>query len=121
MSKCLLSGWKLRGLKEIAFPFPSIPVNRECCERKPRQKKSSFKAIYRYQTSKPCIFFEVKNLIFHPFSKIRKFNNPCDVIKSKLGQEGGQVCILYFNCDKKIKFNNYGFFEFNNSLWRPVF
>ena len=53
--------------------------------------QSSFKAIYRDQTTignsilETMYIFEVKNLIVCQFSKIRKFNNPCD-IKSKLGQ-----------------------------------
>ena len=65
------------------------------------------------------MFFDVKNLIFCHFSKIWKFNDPCDVIKSKLGLKGAKfVCC---NCDKKIKFNNYGFFEVSNSFFRPVF
>ena len=52
-----------------------------------------FRAIYHDQTTRenwnlePCVFFEVKNLIFRYFSKIRKFNISCDVIKSKLGQK----------------------------------
>ena len=42
-----------------------------------------------------CIFFEVKNLIFHHFSKIWKFNNPCNIIKSRLGQKGTKfVCYV---------------------------
>ena len=36
----------------------------------------------------PCIFFKMKSLIFRHFLKIWKFNNPCDVIRSKLGQKG---------------------------------
>ena len=55
-----------------------------------------FKAIYRNQqwqkvlNLKPCMFFEVKNLIFRNFPKIWKFNNSCDVIKSILGQKGSK-------------------------------
>ena len=54
-----------------------------------------FKAIYHNQTTTEnsklgTMFHEVKNLIFRHFSKIWKFNNPCDVIKSKLGQKGAK-------------------------------
>ena len=41
--------------------------------------------------------------------------------KSKLGQKGPNLHILYSSRDRKIKFNNYGFFEVSNSLLRPVF
>ena len=41
------------------------------------------------------MFFDVKNLIFFHFSKIWKFNDPCDVIKSKLGLKGAKfVCCI---------------------------
>ena len=43
---------------------------------------------------KPCIFFELKNLIFYHFCKIWKFNIPCDVIKSNLGLKG--VIFAYY-------------------------
>ena len=42
----------------------------------------------------PWIFFEEKNMIFRHFSNIWKFNNPCDVIKSRLGQKG--VTFVYY-------------------------
>ena len=47
----------------------------------------------RYQVScviscEPYIFFEVKSFIFRRFSKIWKFSDHCEVIKSKLGQTG---------------------------------
>ena len=53
-----------------------------------------FQAIYCDQTTIESAklgtmhIFEVNNLIFCYFSKIWKFNNPCEVIKSKLGQKG---------------------------------
>ena len=56
-----------------------------------------FKATYRNQTIiessklETMQFFEVKNLIFRYFCKIWKFNNPCDVIKSILGQKGAKL------------------------------
>ena len=43
----------------------------------------------------PYIFFEVKNLIFYDFSKIWKSNNPCDVIKSKLGQKAPKLHTIF--------------------------
>ena len=52
----------------------------------------------------PCTFFEVEDLIFQHFSKIWKFNNPCDVKKSKLGQKGAKfvyyipTAIKKWNC-----------------------
>ena len=39
--------------------------------------------------------FEVKNLIFRHFSNIWNFNNPCDVMKSKVSQKGAKfVCYI---------------------------
>ena len=51
------------------------------------------------------MFFEVKNLIFVHLSEIWKFDNPCD----KIGRKRGPICILHSGCDKKLKFDNYGF------------
>ena len=52
------------------------------------------------------------------FSKIRKFNNPRDVIKLKLGQKGPNLhTTLYTNFEKKIKFNNYSFWDQFLKLW----
>ena len=43
----------------------------------------------------PLIFLEVKSLIFRHFSKIWKCNNLCDVMKTKLVQEGPKF--VYYN------------------------
>ena len=85
--------------------------------------QSSSKAIYRDQTTTGSFkfgtmyIFEVKNLTFRRFSKIWKLWRH----KVKIGPKRSQICILYSNCNKKIKFNNYGFFEVSNSFFRPVF
>ena len=66
----------------------------------PQIFQSNFKAIYRDQTKwkilhlELCVFFEVKNLTFHHFSKIWKFNNTWESIKSKLAQKGAKF-VLY--------------------------
>ena len=55
-----------------------------------------------------CIF-ELKNLIFCQFSEIRKFNNPCDIIKSKLDQKGAKFKYYIPTVIKRL--NNNVFFS----------
>ena len=89
--------------------------------------QSSFKSIYRdqatienYKLETMCIFWGGKYylpLFFQNLEIRQSFWRH----KVKIGPKKGQIYILYFNCEKNIKFNNYGFFEVGNSFLRPVF
>ena len=95
----LQSSWKLgQNKKDYSLTLKPDPLFDVIFLKSPKQSQ---RAIYGNQTTiqssklEPYIFFEVKNLIFRHFSKIWKFSNPCDVIKSNLGQKSTKLYTIF--------------------------